>query len=225
MALKDGMQKVISIRLNLAREEEKKLYDEVMSHSRNVPGDIYGSSGAYVKAALSAYGADREKSDREHLLKEQMKEYLEMLSKQQGRKFMDKLNEHDEKLTRQIMGIVQNVLFGLAESGAVQMMAQGNGLIAERKPDLVQIQENLLKRDFRGADRGGTAGQSGVLIPETKPEPNANPSADSSADAKLNANAGIDSDAYANGTVITTLDEEPETELPEGALDFLDSFC
>ena len=31
---------------------------------------------------------------------------------------------------------------------------------------------------------------------------------------KLNAGAGTDSDAYANGTVITTLDEEPEAELP-----------
>ena len=225
MALKDGMQKVISIRLNLAREEEKKLYDEVMSHSRNVPGDIYGSSGAYVKAALSAYGADREKSDREHLLKEQMKEYLEMLSKQQGREFMDKLNEHDEKLTRQIMGIVQNVLSGLSESGAVQMMAQGNRLIAGRKPDQVQIREFLPKRDTRVADQSGTAGQAGGPIPETKPEPSADPSADLSADEKLNASAGTDSDAYANGTVITTLDEEPETELPEGALDFLDSFC
>ena len=221
MALKDGMQKGISIRLNLAREEEKKLYDEVMSHSRNVPGDIYGSSGAYVKAALSAYGADREKSDREHILKEQMKEYLEMLSKQQGREFMDRLKEHDEKLAGQIMGIVQNVLSGLAESGAVQMMAQGNRLISARKPDQVQFQEFMPKRDTRAADRGGTVGQSGMLIPETKPEPSANPSAD----AKPNASAGTDSDAYANGTVITTLDEEPEAELPEGALDFLDSFC
>ena len=225
MALKDGMQKVISIRLNLAREEEKKLYDEVMSHSRNVPGDIYGSSGAYVKAALSAYGADREKSDREHLLKEQMKEYLEMLSKQQGREFMDRLKEHDEKLTGQIMGVVQNVLSGLAESGAVQMMAQGNRLIAERKPEQVQIQEFLSKRDIGAADKGGMARQMEVLVSETKPEPSANPSVDSSADAKLNASVGTDSDAYANGTVITTLDEEPETELPEGALDFLDSFC
>lgn len=221
MALKDGMQKVISIRLNLAREEEKKLYDEVMSHSRNVPGDIYGSSGAYVKAALSAYGADREKSDREHLLKEQIKEYLEMLSKQQGREFMDRLKEHDEKLAGQIIGIVQNVLSGLAESGAVQMMAQGNRLISARKPGQVQIQEFLPKRDTGAADRGGTAGQLGVLISEMKPEPSADPSAD----AKPNASAGTDSDAYANGTVITTLDEEPETELPEGALDFLDSFC
>lgn len=221
MALKDGMQKVISIRLNLAREEEKKLYDEVMSHGRNVSGDIYGSSGAYVKAALSAYGADREKSDREHLFKEQMKEYLEMLSKQQGREFMDKLNEHDEKLTGQIMGIVQNVLSGLAESGAAQMMARGNGLISERKPGQMQIQKFLPKRDTGAADQGGTAGKSGVLISETKPEPSADPSAD----AKPNASAGTDSDAYANGTVITTLDEEPEAELPEGALDFLDSFC
>lgn len=221
MALKDGMQKVISIRLNLAREEEKKLYDEVMSHSRNVPGDIYGSSGAYVKAALSAYGADREKSDREHLFKEQMKEYLEMLSKQQGREFMDKLNEHNEKLTGQIMGIVQNVLSGLSESGAVQVMAQGNRLIAGRKPEQVQIREFLPKRDNGAADQSGTTGQSGVLTLETKPGPSANPSAD----AKPNTSAGTDSDVYANGTVITTLDEEPEAELPEGALDFLDSFC
>lgn len=225
MALKDGMQKVISIRLNLAREEEKKLYDEVMSHSRNVPGDIYGSSGAYVKAALSAYGADREKSDREHLFKEQMKEYLEMLSKQQGREFLDKLKDHDEKLTGQIMGVVQNVLSGLSESGAVQMMAQGNRLTAGRKPDQVQFQEFMPKRDTGAADQSGTAGQSRVLTLETKPEPSADPSADLSADEKLNASAGTDSDAYAKGTVITTLDEEPETELPEGALDFLDSFC
>ena len=215
MAIREGLQKVISIRLNLAREEEKKLYDEVMSHGRNVPGDIYGSSGAYVKAALSSYIADKEKSDRGHLLKEQMKEYLEMLSKQQGREFMDKLNEHDEKLTGQIMGIVQNVLSGLSGSGAVQILAQGYRQIFETKQRDVQFQEFLPKEDSGAAVRGGTAGQSEVLIPETKPD--ANSSVDTNPDAST--------DAYAKGTVISTLDEEPETELPERALDFLDSFC
>ena len=101
------------------------------------------------------------------------------------------------------------------------MMARGNRLISERKPGQMQIKKFLPKRDTGEADQGGTAAKSGVLILETKPEPSANPSAD----AKPNTSAGADSDAYANGTVITTLDEEPETELPEGALDFLDSFC
>lgn len=217
MALKGGMQKVISIRLNLAREEEKKLYEEVMSHSRNVSGDIYGSSGAYVKAALLAYGADKEESDREYLLKEQMKEYLEMLSKQQGKEFLDRLGEHDEKLTGQIVGIVQNVLSGLAESGMVQIVSQSGLQNSEGNFRQIQSRGFLPKEDTGRADKLGTAGQSGVRIPEM--ESGANPG------AGVNPDASAVTDVYAEGTVITTLDEEPETELPAGALDFLDSFC
>ena len=205
LAVKDGLQKVVSIRLNLAREDEKRLYNEIMSHGRNVPDDIYGSSGAYVKAALSAYGADREKSDREHMFGEQMKDYLEMLSRKQSEDFLDKLAEHDDKLTEKIMGIVQNVLTGLAGSGMVQMMAQEGERLSGMNPDPVQSRKYLSIQDAGIAD--GTARQPEMVISEMK------------SDVKISP------DSDAEGTVIATLDEEPEAELPAGAMDFLDSFC
>ena len=207
MAVKDGLQKVVSIRLNLAREDEKRLYDEIMSHGRNVPDDIYGSSGAYVKAALSAYGADREKSDREHLFGEQMKEYLEMLSRKQSEDFLDKLAVHDDKLTEQIMGIVQNVLAGLAGSGTVQMMAQGGEQISVINSNPVQSRKYPPKQGAGIAGGDGAANQTEMLISKMKSDVKTSPDSD------------------ADGTVIATLDEEPEAELPAGALDFLDSFC
>lgn len=55
MAGKKEVQKTVAFRLNIAKEEERELYHAIMRHSRGRENDIYGSSGAYVKAALKHY--------------------------------------------------------------------------------------------------------------------------------------------------------------------------
>lgn len=55
MAGKKEVQKTVAFRLNIAKEEERELYHAIMKHGRGRENDIYGSSGAYVKAALRHY--------------------------------------------------------------------------------------------------------------------------------------------------------------------------
>ena len=55
MAGKKEVQKTVAFRLNLSRADERELYQAIMKHGRNMENNIYGSSGAYVKAALRHY--------------------------------------------------------------------------------------------------------------------------------------------------------------------------
>ena len=55
MAEDNKMQRTISFRLNMKREDEKALYEEIMSHNCKKKDDSYGSGGAYIKAALKSF--------------------------------------------------------------------------------------------------------------------------------------------------------------------------
>ncbi len=74
MAENNKMQRTISFRLNMKREDEKALYEEIMSHNRKKKDDSYGSGGAYIKAALKSFygneGKERQQKRDESLVKE-----------------------------------------------------------------------------------------------------------------------------------------------------------
>ena len=86
--LKHESQKSISVRFNLSRDDERRIYDEVMSHNRNVSEDPYGSSGAYIKAALKNYMEGRSVDESyDHTYEE----LIEFINEIEGR-FMDELS-------------------------------------------------------------------------------------------------------------------------------------
>lgn len=55
MVGKKEVQKTVAFRLNIAKAEERELYHAIMKHGRGNENDLYGSSGAYLKAALKHY--------------------------------------------------------------------------------------------------------------------------------------------------------------------------
>lgn len=200
MSVKEGAQKVISVRLNLAREDEKKLYNEVMSHNRRVPGDIYGSAGAYVKAALAAYSAGREEEEREYHLKKQMEDFLERLSREQATGFMKQLEEHDKKLTETILSVMQNVFVSLLQGKGTQTVFsekwQKNSVRSEQQ-QVERIREDTGADDDKTKDAGSVERKKQFVDEGTQDHTEKH---------------GTDA-----GTVITRLDAEPTEELPEGA--------
>lgn len=98
MAGKSESQKTISFRLNMAREEEKELYEVIIAHNRGKANDTYGSSGAYIKAAMRSFHSN------ETQIEEHKKSYLEMqkFSIQQAEiqkeLFLEALDTHYQKL-------------------------------------------------------------------------------------------------------------------------------
>ena len=49
---KNIKQKTISFRLNMERDEERALFEEIQRHSGGMADERYGSSGAYIKKVL-----------------------------------------------------------------------------------------------------------------------------------------------------------------------------
>ena len=98
MAGKKEVQKTVAFRLNIAKEEERDLYHAIMSHGRGRENDIYGSSGAYVKAALKHYHRQESELELQEQNRQEMQSYLKELAEKQGEVFLDKLVEHDKRL-------------------------------------------------------------------------------------------------------------------------------
>ena len=98
MAGKKEVQKTVAFRLNIAKEEERELYHAIMKHGRGRENDIYGSSGAYVKAALKHYHRQESQMELQEQYRQKMRCYLRELAELQGEVFLKKLSEHDEKL-------------------------------------------------------------------------------------------------------------------------------
>lgn len=65
MANNDKLQKTVSFRLNMRREDEKALYEAIMSHNRGNKDDPYGSGGAYIKAALKSFGIGEDRTEQQ----------------------------------------------------------------------------------------------------------------------------------------------------------------
>ena len=109
MAGKKEVQKTVAFRLNLSRSDERELYQEIMKHGRNVENDIYGSSGAYVKAAVRHYHRQESRLELQEQNRQEMQEYMRELAEEQGEVFLEKLAEHDKRLAATVAEAVMGV--------------------------------------------------------------------------------------------------------------------
>lgn len=112
MAGKKEVQKTVAFRLNIAKEEERDLYHAIMKHGRGRENDIYGSSGAYVKAALKHYHRQESELELQEQNRQEMRSYLEELTEKQGEMFLDKLVEHDKRLAAMVAEAVIHAVDG-----------------------------------------------------------------------------------------------------------------
>lgn len=118
MAGKKEVQKTVAFRLNIAKEEERELYHAIMKHGRGRENDIYGSSGAYVKAALRHYHRRESELELQEQNRQEMQSYLKELAEKQGEVFLDKLVEHDKRLAVMVAdAVIRAVDGGKASTG------------------------------------------------------------------------------------------------------------
>ena len=118
MAGKKEVQKTVAFRLNIAKEEERELYHAIMKHGRGRENDIYGSSGAYVKAALKHYHRQESELAMQERYQQEMRSYLKELAEKQGEVFLDKLVEHDKRLAVMVAeAVIRAVDGGKASTG------------------------------------------------------------------------------------------------------------
>lgn len=112
MAVKKEVQKTVAFRLNIAKEEERELYHAIMRHGRGRENDIYGSSGAYVKAAIKHYHRQESELELQEQYQQEMRGYLKELAELQREVFLDGLSEHDKKLADTVAEAVMRVVGG-----------------------------------------------------------------------------------------------------------------
>lgn len=118
MAGKKEVQKTVAFRLNLSRADERELYQAIMKHGRNMENDIYGSSGAYVKAALRHYHRQESELELQEQYRQEMRNYLKELAELQGEVFLEKLMEHDKRLAVMVAdAVIRAVDGGKASTG------------------------------------------------------------------------------------------------------------
>ena len=112
MAGKKEVQKTVAFRLNLSRADERELYQAIMKHGRNMENDIYGSSGAYVKAALKHYHRQESELELQEQYQQEMRNYLKELAELQGEVFLENLAEHDKRMAAMVADAVIRVVDG-----------------------------------------------------------------------------------------------------------------
>lgn len=110
MAGKSELQKSLSFRLNLSKEDERELYEAIMGHNRDNVNDPYGSSGAYIKAALKCYYGNELQMEQQEHFKEEMQEYLQRQANEQRELFLKALEVHDQKMVAMIVESVVSTL-------------------------------------------------------------------------------------------------------------------
>lgn len=103
----------------MSREEEKELYEAIKKHDRSKGGDCYGSSGAYIKAALRNFHHKEQAYELQEQWQNAMKEQMERLAAEQTKAFLTALEEHDEKLVTMVSQAVQDVIARDKMSGVV----------------------------------------------------------------------------------------------------------
>lgn len=127
MAGKKEVQKTVAFRLNIAKEEERELYHAIMKHGRGRENDIYGSSGAYVKAALRHYHRQESELELQEQNQQEMQSYLKELAEKQGEVFLDKLVEHDKRLAAMVAeAVIHAVDDRKASTGASEEYGRSN---------------------------------------------------------------------------------------------------
>lgn len=112
MAGKGELQKLISFRLNTVREDEKELYETIMGHNRGKKDDSYGSSGAYIKAALKAYHRNEQQVNNHQQIRDDIEEYLCRLANEQRELFLQALDRHDQRMATLIVEAVVGAFAG-----------------------------------------------------------------------------------------------------------------
>lgn len=145
MAGKKEVQKTIAFRLNIAKEEERELYHAIMKHGRGRENDIYGSSGAYVKAALRRYHRQESELELQEKYRQEMRGYLKELAELQREVFPDGLSEHDKKLADTVAEAVVRVVSGSKVFGIGTNEGQGDGDFG--KQPVVDPAENVTVRE------------------------------------------------------------------------------
>ena len=94
------------------------MYHVIMKHGRGRENDIYGSSGAYVKAALRHYHRQESEMELQEQNRQEMQSYLKELAEKQGKVFLDKLVEHDKRLAVMVAdAVIRAVDGGKASTG------------------------------------------------------------------------------------------------------------
>lgn len=141
MAAKKEAQKTVAFRLNISKEEERELYHAIMKHGRGRENDIYGSSGAYVKAALKHYYRQESKLELQEQYQQEMRSYLKELAEEQGEVFLEKLSEHDKELAVTVAEAVMRAVGSIKASGIGTNEGQGIGDFG--KQPAVNLAENV----------------------------------------------------------------------------------
>ncbi len=156
MAGKKEVQKTVAFRLNLSRADERELYQAIMKHGRNMENNIYGSSGAYVKAALRHYHRQESELELQEQYRQEMQNYLKELAELQGEVFLGKLVEHDNRLAAMVAEAVVRAVGGIQISGIGTNEGQGIGDF--RRQPVINPAENVAV--------GGTETQQGDSVEE-----------------------------------------------------------
>lgn len=154
MAGKKEVQKTVAFRLNIAKEEERELYHAIMRHGRGKENDIYGSSGAYVKAALRHYHRQESELELQEQNRQEMRGYLKELAEQQGEAFLERLSEHDKELVVTVAEAVLRAVGGIKVSGISTNEGQKIGDFG--KQSVVNLAEEMAENVAVG---GGESGQ------------------------------------------------------------------
>lgn len=141
MAGKKEVQKTVAFRLNLSRPEERELYQEIMKHGCNVENDIYGSSGAYVKAALKHYHRQESKLELQEQNRQAMQDYMRELAEEQGKVFLERLAEHVKRLVAMVVEAVMNVFCEVKISNVGADGGRGAG--NSGKPSDISLAESM----------------------------------------------------------------------------------
>ena len=90
--MEQNKQRTISFRLNMEKEDERELYESIKGH------DCYGSSGAYIKAALKYFCSKEKEYELQERLQSFFEGQMERMLTEQTKAFVDALAEHDQKL-------------------------------------------------------------------------------------------------------------------------------
>jgi len=141
MAGKKEVQKTVAFRLNIAKAEERELYQAIMKHGRGNENDIYGSSGAYVKAALRHYHRQESKLELQEQNRQEMQNYLRELTEEQGEVFLKKLVEHDKRLAVMVAEAVMRAVDGIKISDAGTSARQDIGIFG--KQSAINLPEDM----------------------------------------------------------------------------------
>ena len=126
MAGKSELQKSLSFRLNLSKEDERELYEAIMGHNRDNANDPYGSSGAYIKAALKCYHGNEMQMEQQEHFKEEMQEYLQRQANDQRELFLKALEAHDQKMVAMIVESVASTLVRMEYQPSVKQYREEN---------------------------------------------------------------------------------------------------